>query len=514
MLDNLFGYWKKRDEIQNKAGAVESIIAPSKDDGAIEVEVKHGIDSGSYASASAQMFDLDIAINSTNQLIDTYRTVADHYEVDNTIQKIISDAIVFERGHDVVTLNLDKTEFSDSIKEKIKTEFKYIAGRLEFRSRGQEHFKRWYVDSRIHFHKIIDPKNQKNGLIELRRLDSRNIQFVREVITDTVDGIRVVKGINEYYIYTLTDIYSCYGRVYTTGDKIKIPKSAIVYAHSGLLDITGKNIIGHLHRAIKPINQLKMLEDAMVIYRITRAPDRRIFYIDTGTMNARKSTQHMQHIINGLKNRVVYDASTGKIKNQKANMSLTEDIWLQRRDGKAVTEVETLPGMSGMNEFDDVKYFRKAVYLALKVPLSRIPDDVTGQQSLFDAGTNITRDEIEFGKFVGDLQQKFSVIFLDPLKSQLILKNILTEDEWNTEINNITIDYHEDSYFTEIKDAELEERRINLLQQADQYIGKYFSHTTAMKRFLQMTDDEIKEEAKLIEADSKEKRFQPEEDEL
>jgi hypothetical protein len=211
----------------------------------------------------------------------------------------------------------------------------------------------------------------------------------------------------------------------------------MVYAHSGLVDCCGKNIIGYLHRAIKPANQLKMLEDAMVIYRITRAPDRRIFYIDTGNMPSKKAAQHMQHIMNSMRNRVVYDAATGKIKNNQNNMALTEDYWLQRRDGKAVTEVDTLPGMSGMNEMDDILYFRKALYMALRVPLSRIPDEQT--QSMFDAGTTISRDELQFDKFIASLQHKFEEIFLNPLKSNLLLKRIITDDEWKDEINNIKI---------------------------------------------------------------------------
>jgi hypothetical protein len=285
----------------------------------------------------------------------------------------------------------------------------------------------------------------------------------------------------------------------------------MVYAHSGLLDCCGKNIIGYLHRAVKPANQLKLLEDAMMIYRITRAPDRRVFYIDTGNMPARKATQHMQSIINSHRNRVQYDARTGKVKNQTNMMALTEDYWLQRRDGKAVTEVDTLPGMSGMNEMDDILYFRKALYMALRVPLSRIPDEQS--QNTFDMGTAITRDELNFSDFITSLQHKFEEILLNPLKSQLILKQVITEDEWCDEINNIKVVFHKNSYFTEMKEAELMERRINSLSLIEPFIGRYISNETAMKDFLHMSEEEIKNERAIIERELSDKIYNPPEPE-
>lgn len=245
----------------------------------------------------------------------------------------------------------------------------------------------------------------------------------------------------------------------------------------------------------------------MVIYRITRAPDRRVFYIDTGNMPSRKAAAHMQHIMNTMKNRVVYDASTGKIKNQQHNMSMTEDYWLQRRDGKAVTEIDNMPGATGMNEMDDVRWFKNNLYQALRVPLSRIPNDQQGGVQ-FDAGTGITRDELQFAKFIRELQHKFEEIFLDPLRTNLVLKGVMSEDDWKDEINNIKIVFHRDSYFTELKDAEITERRFNMLQMAEPFIGKYISHQTAMKTILQMTDEQIEQEAKQIELESKEARFQ------
>lgn len=514
---DLFKPWQKEDELEYKQqikNDLESITAPKFDDGAREVETNEN--DLQYNSFNQMMFGTnEPGMKTTRELIDTYRSLMNNYEVDNAVQEIVSDAIVYEDDHDVVALDLDATDFSQPVKDRLLEEFGEVLNCLEFQRKGNDHFRRWYVDSRIFFHKIVNPKKLKEGIQELRRLDPRNLQFVREIITTEESGTKIVKGFKEYFIYdTGNESYFADGMVYSAGTKIKIPRAAIVYAHSGLVDCCGKNIIGYLHRAVKPANQLKLLEDAMVIYRITRAPDRRVFYIDTGNMPSRKAASHMQHIMNTMKNRVVYDASTGKIKNQQHNMSMTEDYWLQRRDGKAVTEVDTLPGATNMSDMDDVKYFRAALYMALRVPLSRM-QDLNNQGGIqFDSGTTITRDELDFAKFIRDLQHKFEEILLDPLRTNLVLKKVLTEDDWNKEINNIKIVFHKDSYFTEMKDAEIMERRINMLTMAEPFVGKYISHQTAMKKFLQMSDEEIDQEAKQIELESKEARFQdPEQEE-
>lgn len=520
MLDNnllkMFSFWQKVDATDHnnqKISNIESITAPKLDDGAIEVE--SDTSSGAYNGIMQQLYGgvTDPNAKSTKELIDVYRGLMQNYEVDNAVQEIISDAVVYETDHDAVSVSLDQTKFSTNIKEKIIEEFNTVLNVLNFQRKGSDHFRRWYIDSRIFFHKIIDINNPSSGIKELRRLDPRNVQFIREVDTVVENGIKIVKGYKEFFIYdTANESYSCGSQVFAPGTKIKIPYSAMVYAHSGLVDSCGKNIIGYLHRAVKPANQLKMLEDAMVIYRITRAPDRRVFYIDTGNMPSKKAAQHMQHIMNSMRNRVVYDASTGKIKNQQNNMALTEDYWLQRRDGKSVTEVDTLPGMTGMNEMDDILYFRKALYMALRVPLSRIPD--SQQQSMFDAGTTISRDELQFDKFIISLQHKFEEIFLNPLRSNLLLKKIITEDEWEEEINNIKIVFHKDSYYSELKDVELEERRINTLVLAEAYVGKYISHKSAMKKYLRMSDEDIEIEQKLISEEQSNKIFNPVEEEI
>ncbi|AKU43838.1 portal protein [Citrobacter phage Merlin] len=506
---SLFAPWAKEDERNYKEqlnNDLESITAPKFDDGANEIE--SSVNEASSGFFQKMLGNHEPGMKTTRELINTYRNLMNNYEVDNAVQEIVMDSIVYEDDHDVVALDLDATEFSQKIKDRMLEEFDGVLNTLNFQRKGADHFQRWYVDSRIFFHKIINPHKPKEGIKELRRLDPRNIQYVREIVTEMEKGVKIVKGYKEYFIYdTGHESYQCDGRIYDAGTKIKIPKAAVVYAHSGLVDCTGQNIVGYLHRAVKPANQLKLMEDALVIYRITRAPDRRVFYIDTGNMPSRKAAQHMQNIMNTMKNRVVYDATTGKIKNQQHNMSMTEDYWLQRRDGKAVTEIDTLPGMQGMSDMDDVRWFRNALYMALRVPLSRIPNDQQGGVQ-FDAGTSITRDELTFAKFIRGLQHKFEEIFLDPLKTNLVLKGVITEDEWNDEINNIKISFHRDSYFTELKDAEIMERRINMLQMAEPFIGKYISHQTAMKDILHMNDDEIDKEAKQIELESKEARYQ------
>ncbi|UIS65706.1 portal protein [Enterobacter phage Entb_45] len=513
---SIFAPWAKADENEYKEqinNDLESITAPKFDDGAREIETNER--EVPYNALMQQMFgNNEPTLKNTRELIDTYRNLMNNYEVDNAVANIVSDAIVYEDDHDVVALNLDGTDFSQNIKDRILDEFGEVLNCLHFQRKGTDHFQRWYVDSRIFFHKIVDPKNLKAGIQELRRLDPRQMQFVREVITKDEAGVKIVKGYKEYFIYdTGHESYACDGRIYEAGTKIKIPRSAIVYAHSGLLSCCGKNIIGYLHRAIKPANQLKLMEDALVIYRITRAPDRRVFYIDTGNMPSRKAAAHMQHIMNTMKNRVVYDATTGKIKNQQHNMSMTEDYWLQRRDGKAVTEVDTMPGATGMSDMDDVRYFRQCLYRALRIPESRIPSD-QNSGVMFDAGATISRDELAFAKWIRQLQNKFEEIFLDPLKTNLILKKVITEDEWDKEINNVKVVFNRDSYFTEMKDAEIMERRINMLTMAEPFVGKYISHQTAMKDFLQMSDEQINQEAKQIELESTEARFQnPDEEE-
>lgn len=508
---DFFKFWKREDDNtfkQEIANNIESVAPPTKDDGALEIEVS------SYGGVQQSLLSSqDIQAQSTKDLVNQYRALMVNYEVDNAVQEIVNDAIVYEDHHDVVRLTLDDTDFSDSVQTRIQEEFDNVLSALAFQRKGADHFKRWYVDSRLFFHKIIDPNKPKEGILEMRRLDPRRVQFVRELHVSEEQGVKVVKGYLDYFLYqTGNDSYNAGGMYYGPGSIVKIPASAVTYAHSGLIDGCGDNIVGYLHRAVKPANQLKLMEDALVIYRITRAPDRRIFYIDTGNMPSRKATQFMQSIMNSMKNRVTYDVSTGRVKNRQNNMALTEDIWLQRREGKNITEVDTLPSLSGMSDMDDVRYFRKAFYMALRVPLSRIPDEQNGGV-LVDNGSQVTRDELGFSKFIRTLQHNFSPTLLDPLRSNLLLKSIITEDDWERNINNIKLNFHRDSYFTEMKDLEIAERRAAIVDQLTPIVGKYYSNETVMKTYLHMSDEDIKREHELITAENKNPIYKEEDEE-
>lgn len=495
---DIFKFWQREDELdaqEQEQQARVSFASPDTLDGATEVERDSGTDG--YSSFQQSFFgNTQPKIKSTKDLINTYRALAEMHEVNNAIQEIVFDAIVFEDGVEPVHLDLDSTTFSENIRTRIHEEFTQVLNLHKFNKNGAKLFRRWYVDSRIYFHKILH-KNPKKGIQELRVLDPRKMEFVREFEKETVNGVDYITKINEFFIYDASQDDNQYQSIGHGGaQKIKIPRSMVVYANSGLTDHTGKNIISYLQYAQKPANQLKMLEDALVIYRITRAPERRVFYIDVGNMPGKKANQHVNNIMQGLKNRVVYDSSTGKVKNQYNNLSMTEDYWLQRRDGKATTEVSTLPGAQSLGSIDDVAWFNKKLYEALNLPLSRIPNEGGGVQ--FGGGMEITRDELKFSKFIKSLQIEFKEIFLDPLKSNLILKGVITEEEWDENENIISVIFNNDSYFEEQKEIELFERRMAVLEGAREYVGRYFSNDYVQKTILKMTPEDIEEQRKKI----------------
>lgn len=488
---------------------VESFSAPINNDGATEIEVQNGaIDP--YAAINQSFFSTGGEVaNDTENLINMYRGTAMYPEVHNAVQEIVSDAIVHEDNKDTVFLNMDATEFSESIKTKISEEFDNILGLLKFKKEGANLFRSWYIDSRIYFHKILG-NVEKEGIKELRQLDPRRIEYIRKNVTETRDGIKIVIGSKESFVYTTSGDEYRFGMSSTASQKVEIPKSAIVYCHSGIRGPCGKRIIGQLQWAIKPANQLKMLEDAMVIYRITRAPERRVFYIDVGTMPNKKAIQYTNGIMQTLKNRVVYDSSTGKVKNQFNNLSMTEDYFLMRRDGNAKTEVSSLPGAQSLGETGDLEWFNKKLYEALQIPLSRIPN-VNGGVT-FSGGVEITRDELKFSDFIRTLQSRFEDIFLDPLKTNLILKRIITEEEWDENVEQIRVVFNKNSYYEEMKDVEILERRVAAMQSLEPFIGKYISNEYVMKNIFKMSEEEMEREAKIIEEESSEERFQnPEE---
>lgn len=513
MLLDFLKFYNNKDETDYKEqvkDGLESFSAPANTDGAIEIERQIGtIDS--YSAMNQSFFGSDVIASDTENMINMYRSISMYHEVHNAIQEIVSDAIVREDNKDTVFLNVDSTDFSQKIKDSINEEFNNILSLLKFKKEGQALFRQWYIDSRIFFHKIIGD-NPKEGIKELRLLDPRRLEFFREIETDMQQGVKVVVGNKESFIYTTSGDEFKFG--YSVGtSKIKIPRSAIVYAHSGLKGPCGKRIIGYLQWAVKPANQLKMLEDAMVIYRITRAPERRVFYIDVGTMPNKKAIQYTNGIMQSLKNRVVYDSSTGKVKNQFNNLSMTEDYFLMRRDGNAKTEVSSLPGAQSLGEINDVEYFNKKLYEALQIPLSRIPNTQGGGVT-FSGGSEITRDELKFSDFIKSLQSRFADIFLDPLKENLLMKRIISPEEWEENVENIKVVFNKNSYYEELKDVEILERRVQTMQALEPFIGKYISNEYVMKNIFKMSDDEIERETKLIEEESDVDRFKSDEDNI
>ncbi|QHJ79055.1 MAG: hypothetical protein [Caudoviricetes sp.] len=505
----ILSFWNKKDDDEYKEqseSGLESFSAPANTDGAIEVERQLGT-LDPYAAINQSFFVGDVQSSDTENLINTYRSLASFPEVSNAIQEIVTDAIVTEEGRDVVYLNMDSTDFSDKIKNKINDEFDDVLSLLKFKKEGASLFRQWYIDSRIFFHKILH-KQEKEGIQELRLLDPRRLEFIREIETDLVEDIKIVKGTKESFLYTTEGDEYRFGITSTNQQKLKIPKSAIVYAHSGIKGPCGRRIIGELHNAIKPANQLRMLEDALVIYRITRAPERRVFYIDVGTMPNKKAVQYTNGIMQSLKNRTVYDTSTGKVKNQFNNLSMTEDYFLMRRDGNAKTEVSQLPGAQSLGEINDVTYFNQKLYEALQIPLSRIPNMQAGGVS-FSGGGEITRDELKFAEFIRRLQSRFEDVFLDPLKTNLILRKVISEEEWDENVERIKVVFNKNSYYEEMKDIEILERRVQAMQALEGYIGRYISNEYVMKNIFKMSDDQIEREAKLIEEESEVERFKP-----
>lgn len=508
--------WQKKEDAELKdelKTPSKSFAAGENTDGAREIETQN-IDPKFGSMSGYQKFagDFENKINDTQQLIGEYRRLAMIHEVDDAVQEIVDDAIVYEDGKEVVWLDLDSTDFSEKIRKMIDDEFENIVSLLKVRKNAHQLFRTWYVDSRLYFHKIID----KDGkLKELRQLDPMRLELVREIIRDTENGMDVVIGYREYYIYKSKDGNKTANfHAHHTNKDIRIPKEAIVMAFSGLVDkcSENRNIIGYLHRAIKPANQLKMLEDAMVIYRLTRAPERRVFYIDVGNMPNRKAQQYVNNIMQGLKNRVVYDTNTGKVKNTNSNMSMLEDFYLPRREGSKGTEVTTLPAGTNLGDIEDVLYFNRKLYKAMHIPTSRAAGEDSQGGMSFGGGSEITRDELKFTKFIRRLQNRFEVVFTDPLKHQLIQNNIITEEEWEANEEKLHVVFNKDSYFEEQKNLEIMSGRLEALSGAEGVVGRYWSAKYVMKNILMMSDDEIKETGEDIKEELLDPRFQEEEE--
>ena len=480
----LFGFEISRKKQQDQEEKNKSFALPQNDDGAVTIQ------SGAYYGTYV---DLDGVVRNEIELITRYREMAMQPELETAIDEIVNEAIVNDDSESGVELDTDELKQPENIKKKIREEFDYVLKLLDFGNMGHELFRRWYTDGRLFYHVIIDDKSPQKGIQELRYIDPRRIRKIREIqkAKDTESGMEIIKSMKEYYLYNERGMIGAHSNL---GTKIAI--DAVVNVNSGLMDSKRAMVLSYLHKAIKPLNQLRMVEDATVIYRLSRAPERRVFYIDVGNMPTIKAEQYLRDVMAKYRNKLVYDSSTGEIKDDRKHLSMLEDFWLPRREGGKGTEITTLPGGMNLGELEDVKYFEKKLYKALGVPISRLE-----QSQGFSLGrsTEITRDELKFTKFVNRLRNKFSTLFDELLKLQLVLKKICTEEEWKEFKENIWYDYKKDNNFTELKEAELLQNRITTLQLVDPYVGRYYSMAWVRKNVLQMDDDEIEEIMQQIE---------------
>ena len=488
MAVELFGFTIGRTQKEKEARDKASFALPQYDDGALDV-------SGTPGGAYATYLDMEGAAKNEMDLIQRYRQMSLYPECELAVDDIINEAIVCDREEAPISINLENVNLSPDIKEKIQENFHEVSDLLRMRDGGYDIFKKWYVDGRLYYHIIIDPNNTKRGILELRPIDALKIKKVRQILPpkDPSD-LQAPPRVEEYFSFNDGGIDGKKG-----GPIIRVASDSIAYAHSGLLNEDRKMVLSYLHKAIKPLNQLRMIEDAVVIYRISRAPERRIFYIDVGNLPKIKAEQYLKDIMTRYKNKMVYDAETGELRDDRKHMSMLEDYWLPRREGGRGTEITTLPGGENLGELDDVIYFQKKLYKALNVPSSRLE-----QESGFVLGraAEISRDEVKFTRFVERLRNRFGHLFNTCMEKQLILKGILTLNDWRMIEQKIHYEWQTDSQFAELKEAEMLTERLNLLQSmnyADEIVGNFYSKEYIRKRILKQTQEEIMEIDKQIE---------------
>lgn len=468
----IFGFEIKRKQTAEVGG----IVTPTSDDGSTVV-------SSSATSYYGMVMDMDTIVKNENDLIRRYRETSLYADCDAAIEDIVNEAIIAEPDDQAVKINLDKVKLSEGIKGKIRTEFDEVLRLLNFDDKGHDIFRQWYIDGRLYYNILLDPKQPKLGIQELRYVDPRKIRKIKKVEKKrTPQGVDVVVKSEEFYLYNDKGIQE------NTTQGIKLSLDSIIYTPSGVVDQNTGMMMSYLHKAIKPTNQLKMIEDAVVIYRISRAPERRVFYVDVGNLPKLKAEQYVNDIMNKFRNKIVYDATTGETRDDRRHLSMMEDFWMPRREGGKGTEITTLPGGQNLGDIADIQYFQTKLYQALNVPLSRL-QPATG----FSLGrsTEITRDEIKFNKFVARLRKKFSGLFSGALRVQLIAKGIIRDEEWDVIEQAIQYDYQQDNHFTELKDNELLLQRLAALQQVEPYIGRFYSSTWIRKNVLGQTDEEI-----------------------
>ena len=488
-MAELFGFTIARKKIEDQQENLPSIVSPTQEDGAIEIAP-----GGAYGT----YVDLEGKAKNEGELVTKYRQMALQPECDSAVQDVVNEAIVVTEDSGPVEIVLDKLDYPENIKKKIHEEFEAVMKLLDFNNNAYDLFRKWYVDGRLYHHIVIDEKNPRQGIKDLRYIDPRKIRKIKEALKekDARTGATVFKGMNEYYLYNAGGVNSS-----NQAQGVKIAKDSISYCHSGLLDERNSMIYSYLHKAIKPLNQLRMLEDAVVIYRLARAPERRVFYIDVGNLPKMKAEQYMRDMMVKHKNKLIYDASTGEVRDDRKFMTMLEDFWLPRREGGRGTEITTLPGGQSLGEMDDVDYFRRKLYKSLNVPITRM--DAENQFNLGRA-SEITRDELKFNKFVMRLRNRFSILFSDLLEIQLALKGVITRGEWKEMKQDIFYDFQEDNHFTELKDTEIMQGRLQILGDVDNFVGKYFSEDWIRKNVLRMTEEEIKDEQKQIDKEADE----------
>lgn len=500
----LFGFTVKKTDKEVAKEEAKSFVAPTNDDGAVTVE---GV--GAYGA----FLDLDGSTKNEFELITRYREMSLLPEVDSAVDDIVNETIVLDGEKPAVVLDLSQVKASQSVKDKITEEFETVLGLLNWGQNSYDIVRKWYIDGRLFFHVILDEKIKKNGILELRYVDPRQIRKVREVEREVSDeGVELIRVVNEYYAFNQRGLIrgGAGGVAYTSGsatvEGIKIAKDAILFVHSGIVDKYSSTILSNLHKALKNMNQLKMMEDALVIYRIARAPERRIFYIDVGNLPKTKADAYLRDVMQRYRNKMIYNIETGEIKDDRRFLSMMEDFWLPRREGSQGTSIDTLPGGENLGEMADVEYFQKKLYKALNVPVSRL-DPENGFQ--LGRAAEITRDELKFTKFIYRLRLRFSHLFTELLEKQLVVKGILNRDEWEAIREKILYDFANDNHFTELKDAEILRNRMELIQLIDPYTKKYFSVKWIRSKVLKQNEDEqkqvdkeIKDEESLYEDES------------
>jgi len=501
-MAKLFGF--SIEDTEPLSPNVVSPVPPSSDDGN-----DHYLSSGFFGS----YVDIEGVYRTEFDLIKRYREMALHPECDSAIEDIVNEAIVADTNDSPVKIDLDNLNASDGIKDKIRDAFKYVLELLDFDRKAHEIYRNWYIDGRLYYNKVIDIKKPNEGIQELRYIDAMKMRYVRKQKKSDKDKYRVANQnidnpmdyefpqLEEYFVYTPKQTYPVNSPSAMGGmGGIKMTKDSITYVTSGLVDRNKGSTLSYLHKAIKALNQLRMIEDSLVIYRLSRAPERRIFYIDVGNLPKVKAEQYLRDVMMRYRNKLVYDASTGEVRDDKKYMSMLEDFWLPRREGGRGTEISTLPGGQNLGEITDIEYFKKKLYKALNVPISRIEGD-----GGFNLGrsSEILRDEVKFSKFVARLRKRFSYMFNDILKTQLLLTNVITPEDWEIMEEHIQYDFLYDNHFSELKDAELFNERLAMVAVAEPYVGKYFSQEYLRRKVLRQTTEEIKEQDELIDQEIK-----------